>query len=250
MSTGVLVRTLEGHTREVCSLDYSQDGQFIVSGSTDKTIRLWDMDLGHCHRTMPITDFSGEESDVMSLSVAFSPDDRYVIVGSFDSQIRIWDVSTGEVVKKLHGHEEIVHSVAATLDGKSVISGGLDKLLIHWDIGSTSWGEGLAPRVDVRKRILRGHSASLSYYIPVSSGRGDGVADPRSRSGCLLVFLGRQQDYVLSVHASHDNRWFASSSKDRTIRFWDTASATTRAVLAGHGHSSKCGVLLTPPPPS
>ena len=74
------------------SIAYSPDGQCIVSGSTDKNVRIWDAETGAAVGN-PL---EGHTDAVWS--VAHSPDGRYIISGSADTTIQIWDAETGVVV--------------------------------------------------------------------------------------------------------------------------------------------------------
>jgi len=77
-----LVRTLEGHTGGVRSVSFSPDGQTIVSGSRDKTIRVWLVESGELVRTL-----EGHTDEVYSVS--FSPDGQSIVSGSWDKTIRV-----------------------------------------------------------------------------------------------------------------------------------------------------------------
>ena len=57
------------------SVDYSSDGRFVVSGSGDKTVRIWDVDTGECVKIL-----KGHTSEVNGVS--FSPNNKYVVSGS------------------------------------------------------------------------------------------------------------------------------------------------------------------------
>jgi WD40 repeat protein len=83
----------------VNSVAYSPDGRHIISGSFDKTIRIWDAETGAAVGK-PL---EGHTDWVNS--VAYSPDGRHIISGSYDKTIRIWDAETGAAVgKPLEGH--------------------------------------------------------------------------------------------------------------------------------------------------
>jgi general transcriptional corepressor TUP1 len=127
------VNVFDGHQQEIYSLDFSRDGQLIVSGSGDRTTRIWNMADGSC-RVLTINDEDSLNTDAGVTSVAISPNGRLVAAGSLDTTIRIWDVSTGALVQKLQGHHDSVYSVVFTPDGRSLVSGSLDKTVKCWDV--------------------------------------------------------------------------------------------------------------------
>ena len=79
----VCLQTLEGHSGYVESVAYSPDGTKIISGSTDKTIKIWNANTGECLQTLE------GHLDII-WSVAFSPDGTKIISGSDDTTIKIW----------------------------------------------------------------------------------------------------------------------------------------------------------------
>jgi len=102
--TGKQLHILSGHSREVNSVAFSPDERLLASGSSDKTIKLWNVETGKCIRTL-----TGHADSVYS--VAFSPDGRYLASGSWDKTIKLWDVGTGECIRTLEGHKGYVFSV-------------------------------------------------------------------------------------------------------------------------------------------
>lgn len=117
--------------QEIYSLDFSRDGRVIVSGSGDKTARVWNMSDGS-HQTLSIIEPDSVDAGVTS--VAISPDGRHVAAGSLDTIVRIWDVATGNLIERLRGHSDSVYSVAFTQDGRGLVSGSLDKTLKYWNL--------------------------------------------------------------------------------------------------------------------
>ena len=144
-----LRHVFEGHEQEIYSLDFSNDGRYIVSGSGDETMRVWDLSDATCRMITietptptiipPPTAGSNPQNqnqDAGVISVSISPDGSMVAAGSLDSVIRIWEVASGILLDSLRGHRDSVYSVAFTPDGKGIISGSLDKSLKLWDLCS------------------------------------------------------------------------------------------------------------------
>ncbi|MEE0961709.1 MAG: hypothetical protein U0L54_04100, partial [Bacteroidales bacterium] len=86
------LKTLEEHSSVVNSVAYSPDGTKIISGSSDKTVKIWNANTGECLKTL-----KGHLSYVRS--VAYSPDGTKIISGSYDETIKIWDANTGQCLK-------------------------------------------------------------------------------------------------------------------------------------------------------
>ncbi|KAG1827592.1 WD40-repeat-containing domain protein [Suillus subaureus] len=92
MGTGEsLYAPLQGHTGYVNTVAISSDGNRIVSGSDDQTVRVWDMKTGEGVGAP----FRGHTGRV--LSVAISPDGKHIVSGSEDKTIRVWDDSSNPV---------------------------------------------------------------------------------------------------------------------------------------------------------
>ena len=91
-----------GHTNHVRCVGFSPDGRYIVSGSSDQTIRMWNAKTGSAVGR-PL------EGHTDSVScVAYSPDGRYIISGSEDKTIRMWDSKGGSAVGKPLDRKSVV----------------------------------------------------------------------------------------------------------------------------------------------
>ncbi len=76
----------------------------IVSGSVDKTVKLWNTNTGECIKTL-----TGHDDKVNSVN--FSSDNKFIVSGSDDKRIKVWNIDTGECIKTLIGHNNDVLSV-------------------------------------------------------------------------------------------------------------------------------------------
>ena len=115
-----LLRLLEGHSGLVTSV--AVEGNVVVSGSLDKTIRVWDRESGKALRVL-----EGHSEFVTSVAVT----GNVVVSGSIDETIRIWDRESGKMLRVLEGHSDWVNSVAVT--GNLVVSGSDDKTIRIWN---------------------------------------------------------------------------------------------------------------------
>ena len=160
-------KTLKGHTGDVFSVSFSPDGQTIASGSSDNTIRLWDVVAGEHKKTL-----KGHTGDVFSVS--FSPDGQTIASGSSDNTIRLWDAVAGEHKKTLKGHTDWVRSVSFSPDGQTIASGSSDNTIRLWDVVA---GE--------HKKTLKGHTRDV--FSVSFSPDGQTIASG-SRDGTMLLW--------------------------------------------------------------
>eukprot|EP01052_Picozoa_sp_SAG31_P021259 SAG31_NODE_1635_length_7682_cov_5.457471_1_plen_494_part_10 len=118
--------TLQGHTSAVTSVCFSAGGETIVSGSNDKSVKIWDAATGECVQTL-----QGHTGVVRS--VCFSAGGETIISGSWDQSVKIWDAAIGECVQTLQGHTGPVRSVCFSAGGEKIVSGSYDRSVKIWD---------------------------------------------------------------------------------------------------------------------
>ena len=129
---GYARRSLHGHGECVASCVLSSDGQYALSGSWDKTMRLWDLNTGATVRT-----FKGHTKDVNS--VAFSGDNRQIVSGSRDKTIKLWNtLAECKYTIMEDMHTDWVSSVGFSPSAKMplIVSAGWDKLVKVWNLSN------------------------------------------------------------------------------------------------------------------
>lgn len=122
----VVVRT-ESHAERITTVAYSHDGRYIASGSSDKTVRVWDADKGTCCATLT-------DHPLAVSCVAFSPCGTYLASGAADATVRVWDWARGTCTAHLTGHEGAISSLSFSLGSRWLASCSMDGACIVWNV--------------------------------------------------------------------------------------------------------------------
>lgn len=211
-----LIDTLTGHSDSINAVAVTPNGQIIVSGSEDNTIKLWDLNSGKCLATLV-----GHEAGVRA--VAISPDGQLLVSGSADHTIKLWQLPSVEnepicldPIYTLTGHSDDVKCLAISNDGQILASGSQDKTIKLWNLET---GE--------LKTTLVEHWREVNHLIISPDGKnliscsGDETIQVWQLETLKLLhsFVGHQ-DAVAVVAISPDGQPLISSSWDHTIRVW------------------------------
>jgi WD40 repeat protein/serine/threonine protein kinase len=216
-------QTLEGHSDWVSAVALDGAGRLILSGSADRTLKLWEAATGQCLRT-----FEGHTEWVTG--ACLSGDGRLALSGSADQTLRLWDVAQGRCVRIFGEHDKWVTGVALSGDGRHALSGGGDGTVKLWEVATGKYVRG-----------FDGHTAAIlcvhvspSGRLALSGGRDMTLKLWNVASGeCLRTFAGHA-DKVLSACLSADGRYALSGSGDRTVKLWDVATGRCLRTFAGH----------------
>lgn len=264
---------LRGHEGDVESVDFSPSGNKLVSGGSDASIRVWDLEDGSCICTMRSTGKSGVLLDTGSPgrvnSVRFSEDGKTIIATGKPREeeptveyyeaifyansreegdrvieeakgrlpkhgaIEIWDANTGEMLRDV-GEEGQIYQDAVILKKENWILGG------SWN-GSVSIFDktALAGSKPVRfEKTLCGEIQSIAVSHQSSliaiAGTGPTIEIRSADSLSLQVSLPNEQDVVLSVAFDGSGTRLLSSGRDGSIRMWDLNSQRLDYQLRGH----------------
>ena len=189
---------LTGHQGSVLATAISPDGRWLVTGSADRTARLWDLAAEDpAASSVVLRRHSGRVG-----AVAVSPNGRWLVTAGDDSMAILWDLTAGDpstTAIVLEGHRGPVHAVAFSPDGRWLVTGG---------------GE------------FGGHDNAARLWNLTNQ---NPAAEP-------AILRGHEKP-ILTVAFSPDGRWLATAGEDATIRLWNLAArypAAEQIVLRGH----------------
>jgi serine/threonine protein kinase len=142
VTTGEPLKTLIGHRHWVTDVSFQPEkpqvwekhatlrqefGRTIVSGSRDKTIRIWNEETGKVRLVL-----EGHTAPVNA--IALTPDGKTLVSCSDDTTIKLWDLATGKLLHTFSEHKSAVNSLAVSADGKTLVSGSHDRTVKLWNL--------------------------------------------------------------------------------------------------------------------
>ncbi|KAK9709656.1 cross-pathway control WD-repeat protein cpc2 [Basidiobolus ranarum] len=211
---GVPRKSLRGHNHFISDLSISSDGQFALSASWDKTLRLWDLNTGVTTRR-----FVGHDKDVTS--VAFSADNRQIVSGSRDKSIKLWN-TLGECKYNLteNGHSEWVSCVRFSPNPANpvIVSAGWDKLVKVWDLSKC--------------KIRTNHIGHTGYVNTITISPDGSLCASGGKDGVVMLWDLNDGKHLYSLEAGDEinalifspNRYWLCAATSSGIKIWDLES--------------------------
>jgi len=233
----------EAHDECVYTIQYS--GDYLVSGSRDKSIKIWKLSTQRCLQTL-----TGQH-DQSVLCLQFDPAADIIVSGGSDSYVVIWKFSTGEVIKKMTtAHRESVLNLR--FDDRYLITCSKDKTIKIWNRKPIMSDDPIVPQMSRAQfaqdppvllepytllGTLGGHGAAVNaiqiYKDTIVSASGDRTIRMWNvQTGqCLKDFNGHIKGIAC---VQFDGRRVVSGSSDNTVRIFDAATKGEVACLQGH----------------
>ena len=215
----------EGHEECIYTLQFS--GRYLVSGSRDRTLRIWDLETQRLVRP-PLRAHTGS---VLCLQFDADPEEDLIVSGSSDATIVLWKFSTGQVIQRLRkAHRESILNVR--FDKRVLVTCSKDKLIKIFNRRPMSPGEVGYPGMAGIVRAVPTYLENYGYNPSPQAGLP--IIPPYS----LIATLEGHGAAVNAVQVHGDE--VVSASGDRTVKLWNWPRQTCTRTLIGHSKGIAC----------
>ncbi|NQT33887.1 caspase family protein, partial [bacterium] len=213
---GIFENLLEGHTNFITSIAFSPDGKYILTGSNDRSARLWNVKTGREIRVFR------RHSDFVT-SVDFSPDSIHIVTGSLDNSIKLWELKKQRELMTFSELNCIAASVRFSPDGKYILTtsspdaGKLNRAAVLCEI---STGEKIRTFAGSQNDFASVEFTEDGNFIFMSFLDGSSKLWDISTDGKVQIIEGYPNGSI-PVSLSLKNKNLISKNPDGTFRIWN-----------------------------
>ncbi|OMJ70986.1 hypothetical protein SteCoe_30913 [Stentor coeruleus] len=255
---------LVGHTNDINCLIFSSDGGCLISGSNDKSVKIWDLSK----KTEEIT-LLGHSGPVTALALV--PKSCNIASGSADCSIKIWDFEEKQEAYTINIHALPIKSLCISPFGPWLLSSALDLTLKAWNLNDKIEEAEISPRDSIVNCIFYSESEDIfvtgddnanvflynmkknieEYTFDTHEGMincmclsPDNQFLAYSANKILYLYsikdktivaaFSDHKDIINSITFSSDSLWIVTGSSDTTIKIWDLNNKQLERTLRGH----------------
>ncbi|KAK0673976.1 putative WD repeat-containing protein 26 [Cercophora samala] len=212
---------LDKQQGELWQIRFSPNGERLATCGSGKGVCIWDTRTFHLVRVLG--------HDVEVSNIAWSPDSSMLVSCSMDGQAKVWNTQTGDLIKALEKFGEPVSSAGWLPDGKTFVTGSLDKTksLCEWDLSGSllyNWTkrhrtEDLAVSADGHWMVAMDDQCTVHVYnIPRREYDGELAHDSR----------------LTSVSLSQDSKWMLVNTVEDEALLYDMDTREVVKKFKGH----------------
>ena len=258
-----IIKKLKYHKDKVLTVEYSPNGECLISGSEDKTMKLYNIltneviinieahyagvkNVGFFNngnklisagdKSIKIWNLEGIQEKILLghhsyiLSFDVSPNNIYLASGSYEKYFRLWDINKGKEINSVKGHDKSVVTVSISPDNKLIASGSMDHTIKIWELETQQLihtFEGHTGNILCLK-----FSNSGDFLLSASIDKKLTLWDIKNKS-FIISYVGHDKG-ILSCDFSPNGNHFISAGGDRQIKLWETK--TTNCIYTYNSH--------------
>ena len=239
-----------GHTDNINTVNYSNDGRLIITGSNDNTAKVWEASTGKLLYTL-------EKHTAWVQYAAFSPDMEFIVTQTLANKTYIWytktgqlihefnsdafihpffsfdsknifipfsysfgkyDVFSGKLISIFKSHSDVINSLSVNNAGTLIVSASDDSTIKIWDAVSDKLIHTLS---GINSKVELAEFSHNSKYI-LSSSENNIARLWSADTGNLLFTLSAQTAAITNLSFSPDDKYILTKSFDDTVRVWST----------------------------
>ncbi|MDA1015402.1 MAG: hypothetical protein O3A00_13245, partial [Planctomycetota bacterium] len=222
-----VVRTLESHPGKVNGVQFSKNGQWLVTASGIAGLYgvagIYDVQTGKLIRSVE------GHRDTMYAAV-LSPNGEMLATGSYDKKILLWNAKTGTLIREIAGHNDAVYDLAFSPDNTLLSSASGDETVKIWQVSTgrrlDTLGQPTAEQYTVtfspdgRYVLAGGVDNRIRVWRVVSR-------DSVKINPMIFARFGHEGP-IVKLAFSADGKTLVSAAEDRTIKLWETERFTER----------------------
>lgn len=221
---------LRSHNACVRSLAFSSDSKLLISGSDDKTVKLFNVYFLSIKKKAFskkfVRSFVGHKNWVRS--VRFSLSNETIASGSDDRWLKIWDSETGKVLQQFQEHTGVINAVRYLPDNNCVASSSEDKSVRIYDVRCSQLlqlyhaaSSGVNDISFHPSGIFFMKTTKIGYYM-LSTANDSKVKIWDLRQGKALFTLYAHEGTVNACDFSFVGDYFATGGADKSINIWQS----------------------------
>ncbi len=238
LQTGDKIMEFSPHDA-VASAHFSPDAASIVTGSWDRTAKIWDSQTGRSKFKL-----EGTHGGLVN-HVVFSPDGSKILTASDDKTAGLWDAINGEKLGEFGPHEDKVRSAVFSSDGKLVLTASDDKTAQIFNVDTYQpVGE---PMRHEQAVLCAAFSADHNAdKLVVTGGEDNRAIVWNTETAKEVALLEGHTAGVTSVAFSADGKRVVTGSRDHTAKVWELKRGEELLTLRGHT-DQVTSVAFSPP---